>query len=364
MKTLLTRCGFLGLLLLSAAVAPGQGTVNFNNRVVGQLVTRVYGPESGNQWLPKFGNTASDTPSGTQIYSGALVSGSNWRAQLFAAPGADQPESALQPAFPTTTFRTGTAAGNLANGVTATLTGVPVDCPVATVQMRVWDNSSGLYPDWPSAMNGWNAATIAVGKSLRFNVTAIGGGTNPPATMLNLQSFNTYFVGLDIPVLPYFYTQPKSQSVPVGGNASFSVEVSCPAAIQFYWQKSGNTIANGYSNSFPYLLELPITNAQPSQAGVYSLKVVNACCLCCTNFYPLDTLTTNSTSAVLTVGNPGVLNVTRDQVGRAVMNWDSVFYLQSATNVAGPFTDLPGQIVLGPYTNFDLHGARFFRLRN
>lgn len=360
----LLRCGLFGLLLFAVGFACGQGTVNFANNVSGLLVTRVYLPEPGNEWLSKSGNTTGQTPAGTQVYSGGLVSGSNWRAQLWAAPGADQPESALQPALPITSFRTGSAAGVLASGVTATLSGVPAETPVATVQIRVWDNSSGLFPDWPSALNGWYSGGIAAVKSLRFNVNAIGGGTNSPANMSSLRSFNAHIIGLDYPYLPYFFTQPKSQSVPVGGNALFSAEVSCPAAIQFFWQHNGATNSSGYSNSFPYPLVLPLTNAIPSQAGIYSLKVINVCCLCCTNFYPIESLTAVSSNAVLTVGNPGALTVSRDHLARAVLNWDGVFFLQTATNIAGPFTDLPGPVIFSPYTNNDLAGPRFFRLRN
>jgi len=47
-----------------------------------------------------------------------------------------------------------------------------------------------------------------------------------------------------------------------------------------------------------------------------------------------------------------------------VINWSGSFTLQSATNVAGPYTDVPGPVIAGPYTNALTGGQQFFRLRN
>ena len=46
----------------------------------------------------------------------------------------------------------------------------------------------------------------------------------------------------------------------------------------------------------------------------------------------------------------------------AIINWSGTFQLQTATNVAGPYVDVPG-ITLGPYTNdVPADPTRFFRL--
>jgi hypothetical protein len=111
---------------------------------------------------------------------------------------------------------------------------------------------------------------------------------------------------------------------------------------------------------FPETNHLQLTNVQVAQAGIYSLVVSNRCC-----FFPgYEPPFTVSSNAVLTVGTPGTLAATRDNQSRVVLNWDGVFFLQTATNAAGPFTDLPGPIVFGPYTNSEANGSRFFRLRN
>lgn len=184
----------LVLTALAMACAVGvfaQGTVIFNNRVVGTVVTHVYLPLASNPSLSTVGNGAGDTPAGTVNWSSYTPVGSaSYLAQLLAANGANQAESSLVAASsPATTFRTGAAAGFI-NTSTATLTGVPGDSPAATLEMVAWDNSSGNYPTWALASVAWQAGLIAAGKSGAFNVTAIGGTLNPAPTLNNLQSFN------------------------------------------------------------------------------------------------------------------------------------------------------------------------------
>jgi hypothetical protein len=229
-----------------------------------------------------------------------------------------------------------------------------------------------------------------LGKSLPFNVEAIGGGTNPPPNLLNLRSFSLIYNALDLPVTPLIYVQPQHQSVPVGGNASFTVEVSCPAYLLYTWRFNGTNliswfspyssytsefafpppiVARGINNvsqsqdfflGFPSTNVMQLTNVQPAQAGIYSMTVTNMA----GGPDPHPPAFAVSSNAVLTVGNPGMLTVMRDLLPQIVLNWDGVFFLQTATNVGGPFTDLPGPVVFGPYTNTDSYAPRFFRLRN
>jgi hypothetical protein len=170
-----------------------QGTVVFNNRVTGTIVTHVYGGGSSQV----SGNGPSDTPAGSANYPGlTLLAGPNFLAQLLSANGAGQAESSLQPASTApTTFRTGAAAG-FVNGTTASLSNVPADAPVATLEMVAWDNSSGLYPTWALASTAWQAGLIQAGRSGTFDVSAIGAsptaGLNPAPTLNNLTSFNIF----------------------------------------------------------------------------------------------------------------------------------------------------------------------------
>jgi hypothetical protein len=349
--------GAVLLTLTAGFEALGQGTVTFHNRVAGIAITHVFGPEPGSYPVSKYGNTTSDIPSGTQVYQGYLLTGSHWRAQLWAAPGSNQPESALQAAFPITTFRTGGAAGNIA-GVTATLAGVPLDCPVATVQMRVWNDAFATWQEAETyyySENSWG-----LGKSLAFNVQFIGGGSNSPPILTNLQSFSLrQSLGYSA-VPPIIIGQPENLSVAIGGSASFQARVSCFGTLQYNWLFNGSVMTSGIaSGGLYYTNVLTLTNVQTSQAGIYTFIVTNICCPSSSN----PNMTAVSSNTVLTVGSPGLLSV-RERVPQMVLNWDDVFFLQSAATVAGPYSDLPGPVVFAPYTNSDSSVTKFFRLRN
>jgi hypothetical protein len=177
------------LALTCAASVFAQGTVVFNNRITGTLVTYVY-LGSG----PRVGNGTADTPTGNIDWTGYnRIAGAGFLAQLLAANGGSQPENTLTPQGGTTTFRTGTAAGNVA-GTTATLQNIPKDSPLATLQLAAWDNSSGLYSTWAQASVAWNAGLIAAGRSNPFNLAAIGGDSNPAPSLTGLQSFSIYLI--------------------------------------------------------------------------------------------------------------------------------------------------------------------------
>lgn len=185
----------LALIATTVAVSVlAQGTVVFNNRVTGVVVAPIYGPSGPGDSTQIHGNTGSGTPAGSADYAGRpLLAGSGYSAQLFAAAGSVSDPASLQAATPTTTFRTGAAAGFLA-ATTATLAGVPKDAPLATLQLRVWDNNGGALTDWAAAEAAWRAGTIAAGTSALFEVASIGGDLNPAANLSTLRSFNIYYI--------------------------------------------------------------------------------------------------------------------------------------------------------------------------
>jgi hypothetical protein len=177
--------------LTCAASVFAQGTVIFNNRLAGTIITHVYGADPANTSLYVSGYGANDfngTGPGTTTWGGALLAGSGFSAQLWAAPTTGTtiaPESSLQAATPITSFRTGTGAGWVA-AATATLTGVAADAAVATIALRVWDNQGGTITSWDQAVT----ASAAHGESPLFNLNAIGGQANPAPALVGLQSFN------------------------------------------------------------------------------------------------------------------------------------------------------------------------------
>jgi len=189
------------LALTCAAGAFAQGTVFFQNRLPGTLITHVYQPLAPGSSVKRIGNGSLDTPTGTTDWAGFSLIGVNLAgaygasttfATLLSANGAGQSESSLQAASQNTTFRTGGAAGNV-TATTATLGNVPADSAAATLEMAAWDNSSGLYSTWAQASVAWAAGLIAAGVSGPFTVTAIGGTQNSAPNLVGLQSFNLYF---------------------------------------------------------------------------------------------------------------------------------------------------------------------------
>jgi hypothetical protein len=197
--------------LLAPAPGLGQGTIQFGNRFTSTQITHVYDERSYPN-SPQFGNTSTDTPAGTTVYFGPLLTGSGWTAQLWSAPGITTDPGLLVPAFNgTSTFRTGAAAGNWVT-TTATLNNVPKDAAVATFQVRVFE----------SAYGSWQQALLfggGVGWSPLFQVNDIGGDFNAAPILTGLTSFT-------IPFIP----EPSSLSL-VGLAAAY-----CWAYRQRRWQ--------------------------------------------------------------------------------------------------------------------------------
>jgi len=81
-------------------------------------------------------------------------------------------------------------------------------------------------------------------------------------------------------------TQPQSQSVAVGSNATFTVTASGATPLSYQWRFNGTAIP-GATNTI-----LTLANAQPSNAGSYSVVVSNVAG------------TVTSASALLTVSQP------------------------------------------------------------
>jgi hypothetical protein len=187
-KLILAACA-----LTCAASVFGQGQVTFNNRVVGSIVSHIYGPNPTDASIILQGNGTGDTAAGTTDWSAyPLLNGANgtYTVQLWAAPGAFQPENSLVAVPVTTSMRTGAAAGFIA-GITVVVPNVPGDTTggPATFEVRVWDNVGGTITSWSAA----NAAGVALGNSPIFTVNGpLGGGVVLPPNLVGLQSFNIH----------------------------------------------------------------------------------------------------------------------------------------------------------------------------
>lgn len=181
--------------LAIAVGACAQGTVVFNNNGTGYRAP-IYLPQAG-PWSISggslIGNTTSGLPPGTQVYTGGLLVGSGYTAQLFSGPAGTTDANLLVAAASggIVTFRTGGAAGFTSTS-TATLANVAKDAASAVFQIRVWDNNSGLYASWGQAVPAWQAGLIAAGMGNLFTVNAIGGDLNTPPSLVGQQSFNIW----------------------------------------------------------------------------------------------------------------------------------------------------------------------------
>jgi hypothetical protein len=181
-KTLLTLAA-----LTVAAGAFAQGTVTFNNRLTGTLITHVYAAPADTAVTNRVvGASSIDTPAGTTVYTGALLTGNGWVASLWSAPVGTTDASLLVQANlgTSSTFRTGTAAGNFV-ARTATLGNIAKDASAAVLQVRVW---ASQFATWELATaSGPNGLW---GNSELFTVSAIGGDVNTPPSLVGLTSFS------------------------------------------------------------------------------------------------------------------------------------------------------------------------------
>ena len=138
---------------------------------------------------------------------------------------------------------------------------------------------------------------------------------------------------------PAIAAQPLSVTVGQGGNAVFSVTATNEAPLSYQWSFNGLSISGATASAYA------LSGAQPSDAGSYAVAVWNSA------------YSTNSAPAVLTV--QPMLGI--DPSG--VLTWTGDFILQAATNVTGPYVDVP--TATSPYTNSSSGLPRqFFRLRN
>lgn len=179
------------ILLLCQGTAPAQGMIWFSTRVSYTVVGHVYGPGDG---TPKTGNTASETPAGTQTYTGALLMGSGFSAQLFGGPlGTLEPN--LVAIGDPSAFRTSAVLGGTPVPQLLSVPGVPAGSS-GTFQVKAWDNAGG-------AISSWDRALIR-GKSDLFTVSDLGDGVlDFPANLDNFRSFNLV---LDSHIVP----EPKT----------------------------------------------------------------------------------------------------------------------------------------------------------
>jgi pectate lyase len=158
------------------------------------------------------------------------------------------------------------------------------------------------------------AGTAPLAYQWYFNTnTPVDDATNSALTITSAQTTNagTYSVvvtnaygsvtsavatlTINLPVAPSIITQPQDQTVSPGANVSFTVAAGGSEPFSYQWYFNTNTpLLNATADT------LTITNAQPSDAGTYSVTVSNAVDGVAST-YAVLTVNTNPVAPVFTV---------------------------------------------------------------
>jgi len=219
-------------LLVSASVAFGQGTINFNNRVTSggagaqaNVVAPIFGVDASASTSQKGGLPDQTWYNGPTVggsngplltdglghggtpgltYGGALLSGTGFSVALWALPSthpdSDFNDPTLQPIAGTlTTFQQTTTGlayrGYLKSPPTATvIPGTPGGAVPDRIkyQVRAWDNVGGTITTWQQVL-----ANNSIGRGLSAVILLdqpLGAGTTLSPNLLGLQSFQLFTV--------------------------------------------------------------------------------------------------------------------------------------------------------------------------
>jgi hypothetical protein len=183
----------VGLSLISGVALFGQGLINFNNRVTGAggVVAPVYGPQAGSPTQVIQGNAT--TNGGNQTYTGPLLLGTGFTAELWGGPAGTAEGSLVL--ISDVRFRTTTSfAGFIQPPASApSVPGVPGGSQ-ATFQLRAWDNQGGTLTSWAQALAAWQAGSTALGSSSLFTPPALVEPPGTPPNLVGLTSFNLTLV--------------------------------------------------------------------------------------------------------------------------------------------------------------------------
>jgi hypothetical protein len=142
------------------------------------------------------------------------------------------------------------------------------------------------------------------------------------------------------PTAPVLTRQPADLAVVEGNDAVLSVETTGSAPLACQWQFNRSNL----SQATDAVLVLP--KVDRTQAGFYRVLVSNA------------DGSVYSREALLQVVAPPLLS--RWDKGTLILDWQGAALLQAATNVSGPFVDMPGALPPVSVPNDEEH--RFFRL--
>ncbi len=156
------------------------------------------------------------------------------------------------------------------------------DPPSITAQPQSLTNSVGANVSFSVTANG----TAPLAYQWRFYGTNVSGATTNPFSISNIQpanagnytvvitnafgSITSSIAALTVTTSPTISTHPQSQTVTVGGNATFSVVASGSAPLGYQWRFNNADIGGATLDSYTR------NNAQLVDAGNYSVVVTNS----------------------------------------------------------------------------------------
>src|SRR5260370_31255869 len=99
----------LVFILAGATAAFGQGTINFGNHVAGLFSAPIYAPDPANPSLSLSSQSSLGNPSGSTVYGGQLLQGTQYVMGLYGGPENVTDQTLLTLVRPTS-FRTATGS--------------------------------------------------------------------------------------------------------------------------------------------------------------------------------------------------------------------------------------------------------------
>jgi len=188
------------------------------------------------------------------------------------------PPDALQILPATTVVASGPVGGPFSPaGATLVLTNIGVN----------WLNwALGSSSTWLNVFPGNGSGTLMPGSPAVTVTLSLNSAANTlpagsyPATV-RFTNLSDGFVQsrefvLDVVAPPVINQQPVSQSVPLGGSATFTVGTTSNALLFFQWRFNGTNLTDGSNILGSASRTLTITNVTAANAGTYTVVVSNA----------------------------------------------------------------------------------------
>ena len=205
-----------------------------------------FGTSGQSYWDHKFAGNLDEVT----LYSRALAS--NEISAIYAAGSAGKCKTASPPAIATQPQSQTVTVGGSANfNVTASGT--------APLNYQWRFNGTAMSGATSTALSLANVQTSQGGNYSVVVTNAVGSLTSAVAVL-------TVTTGGTAPTIT---TQPSSQTVVAGGNATFSVAASGTAPLKYQWTFGGSKLSGATNAS------LTLSGAQSGNAGTYAVVVTN-----------------------------------------------------------------------------------------